>query len=68
MMQGQQKEKEGRKGERKAAVSTRRGETLALAVRELMRDIACQIFMQANSITNAFKGQVAGSEVMLFGE
>lgn len=33
-----------------------------------MGDTACLIFMQANTITNAFKGQVAVSEVMLFGE
>lgn len=53
---------------KKLSVRTRRGETVELAVRELMRDTACLIFMQANTITNAFKGQVAWSEVMLFGE
>lgn len=48
-------------------MKTRGGETLVCAGMELMRDMACWVFMRANT-TDAFKGQVAGSEVMLFGE
>lgn len=49
-------------------MTTRSGEIQECAGRELMRDKACLIFMQANTITNVFKGQVAVNEVMLFGE
>lgn len=38
--------------------STKRGEAPGPAVRELMTDTACLIFMRPNTITNAFKGQV----------
>lgn len=53
---------------KKASMTTRSGETQECAGRELMRDTACLIFIQANTITNVFKGQVAVNEVMLFGE
>ena len=49
-------------------MTARRGETQECAGRELVRDTACLIFMQANDITNVFKVQVAVNEVMLFGK